>query len=848
MRSHIIKSEKKPLAFLIACTDNRSFAAGNVVLSLHKYMRDVNYECIIIHTPLNQGDEKVLKSLPKVRMLPFEFPAPFIDIMLKKMPDTSRFRNKNALMTFTHFEIFKLLDEYSIVSWLDTDISIQSSIEDIVKFVPLGMTGDSPFTVRNNFSRSIEDYDMDVPGFCAAVMVVSDQLPYRAMYDWCYKKSIEHAGALINADQGIINLSFQEFGITPNLMPLEVWQCRPDRPTAITATIVHFGHIRKVWNDEVICNAFPEWYRMHRQWQKRGGSDFERSFEPASMMPALDNMKRLNAFPSSVSNISPDPSILARRLAEIENSISWRATQPFRTLLGRFPRLRRNVHRAMKVTYWIATGQLGRRYKMWRTPNSSSAVGMPNAPDDMQSFAKAAAYRAMTLCRAGRELDAAYYVAKLVAEELEANTWQLNMIFRILDVWSGAESALLIAVKERPFDPNFRDMLGLIYLEQRNLSSAIMHFEASIAAAPDRIIARINLAAALLFDGRTAESIEVSRAATIFTSHLYPYLLLSSALAKRDGKITEAAKILELGLGLGSGRNTIGEDENLEGKTVLIKLLMGAGDIIIALPAIEKLAKRGARVLLHVESPRDRSLECLLYRCAGVYGIVAPEDPMPQIDYYVDLYRQFLAMGAPKGTVPRLTPPLADVAAWKARLVGAGGLKVGIVWAGDYQPSWRGFRILSHVQRRCPADMFAELANIPGVSLISLQKGDPSAEVKYCGAPVLDLTEKIKDYTDTAAIIANLDLVISVDTSVAHLAGAMGKPVWILLHYDSIFFFWDKVDISSWYPTARLFRQSAPGDWDGVFTDVFAALQKKANAPLPLLKAEAIQRNAVPTQ
>lgn len=837
-------AEKKPLAFLISCTDNLTFAAGNVALSLYKYMWDVDYECVIIHRPLNPRDEYVLKSLPNVRMLPFEFPEAFVDTMMSKMPEATRFRGRNALMTFTHFEIFRLLGEYRIVSWLDTDIAIQADLRDIVKFVPFGITADAPFMVQNNFSRPIEGYDMNVPGCCAAVIVVGDQLPYGAIYDWCYKRAVEYADALQNADQGILNLAFQEFAITPTLMPLEVWQCRPDRPTAITANIVHFGHTRKVWNDEVVCKAFPEWYRMHREWQKRGGSDFERSFEPASVMPILDSVKWLSAAPVCVSNMS-HIFRAADRLAEIENSTVWRATQPLRFFLGRFPMLRRNVRRATRAVYWTATGQIGRRYKMWRANRVASAPSAPNTLDKLDAVAAAAAYRAITLCRAGREIDAVDHVSKLVLDELSANSWQLDLVFRILDAWAGAEEALLGAAKERCFDSNIHDMLGLIYIEQRRLDAAISHFEASITAAPDRSVARINLAAALLFDGRAAESVEVGRAATTFTAHLYPYLLLASALAKRDGKSAEAVKILEKGLGLGTGRDTINEKEKLLGKSVLLKLAMGAGDIIIALPAIEKLAARGARILLHVESVRDRSLECLLYSCPGVSGVVSLEDPMPETDYYVELYRQFLAMGAPAATSPWLSPGIADVAAWKARLVGARGLRVGIVWAGDDQPSWRGFRILSHVRRRCPADMFATLADIPGVSLISLQMGVPSVEAKYCGAPMLDLTEQIRDYADTAALIANLDLVISVDTSVAHLAGAMGKPVWVLLHYDSIFFFWDKRTSSSWYPTARLFRQSAPEDWDGVFAEVATALREKMGCTLQDNEVEVVRRETV---
>ena len=507
-------------------------------------------------------------------------------------------------------------------------------------------------------------------------------------------------------------------------------------------------------------------------------------------------------------------------MAAIEGSFTWRATRPVRDFFRRHPALRRNVQRAIRLAYWSFSGQLPRRYKLWRGKRAVDAQKTCQIPYNLPNISAAAAPLAARLSEGGQELAAADYVSKLVIDELAATSWRLDTLFQILDSWPDAEAVLAKAAALRPSDPNFHDMLGLICLEQRKMSEAIAHFKASIAVAPDRVVARINLAAALLFSGDAAGSVQVSRAATTLTEEFYVYLLLSSALAKRDGLVDEAIKILDIGLGVGSERKTISAEEDVRGKTAVLKLTMGAGDIIIALPAIERLALAGARVLLHIESPRDRSLEALLLRCPGVAGIISLGECLPPSDYYVELYRQFLAMGAPVSSRPWLFPASERVAAWQARLAPVSGLKIGIVWAGDTQPTWRGFRVLSHVQRRCPAEKFNGLAGIPGVSLISLQMGAAAKELESLNLQALDLSSQIADYADTAAIVANLDLVISVDTSVAHLAGAMGKPVWTLLHYDSIFFFWDREDSSSWYPSARVFRQATPGDWDGVFARV----------------------------
>ena len=123
---------------------------------------------------------------------------------------------------------------------------------------------------------------------------------------------------------------------------------------------------------------------------------------------------------------------------------------------------------------------------------------------------------------------------------------------------------------------------------------------------------------------------------------------------------------------------------------------------------------------------------------------------------------------------------------------------------------------------------FAPLAELSGISFISLQKGTPAAQARTppAGMKLLDWTTELDDFTDTAALIEALDLVVTVDTSVAHLAGALGRPVWILNRYDQCWrWLRDRTD-SPWYPTARLFHQETPGDWTGAIDEVTAALEQ----------------------
>ena len=110
------------------------------------------------------------------------------------------------------------------------------------------------------------------------------------------------------------------------------------------------------------------------------------------------------------------------------------------------------------------------------------------------------------------------------------------------------------------------------------------------------------------------------------------------------------------------------------------------------------------------------------------------------------------------------------------------------------------------------------------MQLYSLQKGPPSAELAGAGLPIIDLTDQLNDFADTAAMVLNLDLVIACDTSAAHLAGGLGKPVWVLNRFDTCWRWLEDRDDSPWYPSARLFRQTAPGDWAGVIERVKAEL------------------------
>jgi len=170
--------------------------------------------------------------------------------------------------------------------------------------------------------------------------------------------------------------------------------------------------------------------------------------------------------------------------------------------------------------------------------------------------------------------------------------------------------------------------------------------------------------------------------------------------------------------------------------------------------------------------------------------------------------------------VPYLRAPPERVATWKRRLGPAGGLRVGLAWRGA-----------QHIPKRSlPIECLLPVLVQPGLELHALQQEIPAEQRAWlqAHAPLFDHSAALHDFADTAALIAQLDLVVTIDTSVAHLAGALGKPVWILLRHSADWRWLLNRDDNPWYPTARLFRQHRPGDWDGVVADVSRALQAVA--------------------
>ena len=261
----------------------------------------------------------------------------------------------------------------------------------------------------------------------------------------------------------------------------------------------------------------------------------------------------------------------------------------------------------------------------------------------------------------------------------------------------------------------------------------------------------------------------------------------------------------------------------IDRKTILVHEEQGLGDSLQFCRYIPLLAAR-ATVVLDV----PRALVPLLSGLNGVARVIATGEPLPRFDAWIPMMSLPLVFGTTLETIPAMGPYLyanrQRSAAWKQRLAALPGRKVGLVWAGSSGIK-NSRKFIEDKRRSITLQHYVPLAAIPGICLISLQKGDAAAQARTpSGMTVHDWTEELDDFADTAALIDALDLIISVDTSVVHLTGALGKPVWVLNRYDQCWRWLRGRTDSPWYPTARLFTQASPGDWSGVIRDVAAAL------------------------
>jgi tetratricopeptide (TPR) repeat protein len=352
------------------------------------------------------------------------------------------------------------------------------------------------------------------------------------------------------------------------------------------------------------------------------------------------------------------------------------------------------------------------------------------------------------------------------------------------------------AIEVSPNFPQTYSNLGTALQEQGRLQEAAVYYRKAIALKPDYPDAHNNLAMALLTQGDLAAG---------WAENEWRWKTPQMIKVRRDFPQPQW------------------RGEPAAGRTLLIHAEQGYGDTLQFCRYAPLAAARGLRVILQVPRPLVRLLRGL----SGVDLVVQDGEALPEFDLHCPMLSLPLAFGTVLASIPSaeryLFADTAQIEAQRTRLaaLGSKGRRVGLVWAGNAR------NIADH-RRSLPADRLRPLFGVPGLGFFSLQKDGPAIPEQ-----LIDLMGGMADFADTAALIANLDLVISVDTAVAHLAAALGKPVWLLDRFDPCWRWLTGRTDSPWYPTLRLFRQSKPGDWDTVIAEVAAALQVFADNQSP---------------
>ena len=381
------------------------------------------------------------------------------------------------------------------------------------------------------------------------------------------------------------------------------------------------------------------------------------------------------------------------------------------------------------------------------------------------------------------------------------------------------------AVALVPEEPEFHNNLGLALAAADRTDEAIARYRHALARKPDLATAWNNLGLAL------QAANELEQAATAFREALriapefaQAHWNLSLALLV-TGQYAAGWREYEWRLRAQTFGATAAspaprwQGEDLANRTILLSAEQGLGDALQFARFAAPLSSRGARVIVRAPD----ALSAILASAPGVAAVLRAADPLPAHDFLLPLLSVPGVLGTDERSIPATVPYLAAAAADTAALAPElaatrGTLRVGISWAGNPQH-------VNDRRRSCPLATLAPLIELPGITWFSLQKGDGEDQIAHVPAAArIRLLDARNDFARKAALIDALDLVISVDTGNAHLAGALGKPLWILLPAAPDWRWGLRRTDCPWYPTARLFRQPRAGDWASVVADVRAAL------------------------
>jgi tetratricopeptide (TPR) repeat protein len=400
----------------------------------------------------------------------------------------------------------------------------------------------------------------------------------------------------------------------------------------------------------------------------------------------------------------------------------------------------------------------------------------------------------------GRAREAIAYCGEAIRLKPDSINGHLNLAAALFDVGE-FDGAMVCYRKVLELDSSSADAhagFGAAHQVTGRVAAAIRSWRRTIQLRPDDALAHFNLALALLSAGRYAEG---------WAEYEWRWKTQRFQRERRGY------------------REPLWDGRDLDGRRLLVWTEQGFGDCFQFARYLPLLAGKGGTVLLEIQPELERVMRDI----AGVDRMMPRGRDLPGFDCHVPLMSLPRLFGTTLATVPATVPYLAAeparVAAWRARLDAYPGFRIGFVWQGSIRHQSNHLRSMS-------VETLAPLLDLPCVVGVSLQKGEGAAQIADAGLAgrMLDWTDEMDGdgaFVDTAALIETLDLVITVDTAVAHLAGALGRPVWLLLGSAPDFRWLLTRDDSPWYPTMRIFRQTARRQWTAVIEAARAALARR---------------------
>jgi Flp pilus assembly protein TadD len=405
-----------------------------------------------------------------------------------------------------------------------------------------------------------------------------------------------------------------------------------------------------------------------------------------------------------------------------------------------------------------------------------------------------------TLAAAGR-FDQAAQVFRLLLQFLPNAVAAWSDLGIMLQHQSKHDEALACFRRAVQLDPDnaaFHQNMGSALLHKEQYDEAIACYRRALELQPDFAEARANLAFAFNVQGRVEEALSHHEQAGAGRSHRDEAWVIASTASFAQPSWDGSA---------------------LGGRSILLHSTDGYGDIIQCIRYAPLVQRAGGKVLFQCPAPLMR----LLATAPGIDSLVVQGSELPPFDVQASLLSlpKLFKADLADMAVPYLSANAPLMETWRQRLASVEGFKVGMAWQGNRKHQ-------SDLRRSIPLRQFERLAAVPGVRLVSLQKeaGREQLQNWPAGLAIHDVADSLVDFMETAAVIRNLDLVISCDTAVAHLAGALGCKVWVALHEAPDRRWLAEREDSPWYPQARLFRQRLQGNWDEVFERMAGELRK----------------------